>query len=219
MVKAEFVFMTGGEVEDEVAEAQHSHELAEGRMENSAQVELLTAIREMSRAEARLNAADTAAALTFERAALAALQRAFDRRRYLLRTLPERTRIDLSRRLTGELATARSSTATASTPDKPLLQEARAVLQELRDDEAVTNNRARLAARLLALGPNDEALQKAALQLTAASDDASRHAAVQLSQRAVAALLKEAMGARAPVVIERDPLTGRLVQELSRGGR
>ena len=28
MVKAEFVFMTGGEVADEVAEAEHAHELA-----------------------------------------------------------------------------------------------------------------------------------------------------------------------------------------------
>ncbi len=100
MVKAEFVFMTGGEVADEIEEAEHAHELAEGRFENTAQVELLTAIREMSRAEARLNAADTAQALTYERAALRALQRAFDRRRYLLRTLPERARIDPARRLT-----------------------------------------------------------------------------------------------------------------------
>ena len=42
----------------------------------------------MSRAEARLNSADTTEALVNERAALRALQRAFDRRRYLLRTLP-----------------------------------------------------------------------------------------------------------------------------------
>ena len=96
MVKAEFVFMTGGEVEDEVAEAEAGHELAEGRGENQSQVDLLAAMREMSRAEARLNAGDTAQALVFERAALRALQRAFDRRRYLLRTLPERARIDTS---------------------------------------------------------------------------------------------------------------------------
>ena len=63
--------------------------------ENQSQVDLLAAIREMSRAEARLNDGDTGQALVFERAALKALQRAFDRRRYLLRTLPERTRIDL----------------------------------------------------------------------------------------------------------------------------
>ncbi len=61
MVKAEFVFMTGGEVEDEVAEAEAGHELAEGRGENQSQVDLLAAIREMSRAEARLNAGDTGA--------------------------------------------------------------------------------------------------------------------------------------------------------------
>ncbi len=109
MVKAEFVFMTGGQVEDEVAEAEAGHELAEGRGENQSQVDLLAAIREMSRAEARLNAGDTAQALVFERAALRALQRAFDRRRYLLRTLPERARIDPGRRLTGDRKDAKAS--------------------------------------------------------------------------------------------------------------
>ena len=96
MVRAEFVFMTGGEVVDEVEEATASHELTEGRLENRGQSELVAAIREMSRAEARLNAADATAALVFERAALKALQRAFDRRRYLLRAHP-RARADRSR--------------------------------------------------------------------------------------------------------------------------
>jgi hypothetical protein len=223
--------MTGGHVEDEVEEAEQAHELAEGRMENSAQVELLAAIREMSRAEARLNAGDTTQGLQFERAALNALQRAFDRRRYLLRTLPERTRIDPSRRLTGELATARSSTQSPSSMGDPLFDEARAVLQELgrwhaRLQSAVAecgsvsaSDLVSIAARLLALDPNDKGLQAAALQLTAASEVAARLAAVQQAQRAVAERLRARMPASTTLSISRDAVTGRLVQELQQKGR
>ena len=107
MVRSEVVFLSGGEVQDEVAEAEHSHELQEGRLENAGRVEMLRAINDMSRAEALLNGGDTAGALVFERSALAALQRAFDRRRYFLRTTPERSRIDPSRRLSGDLEKAR----------------------------------------------------------------------------------------------------------------
>ena len=175
MVKAEFEFMTGGVVEDEIEEATHSHELAEGRLENTGQLELITAIREMSRAEARLNSAATTEALVNERAALRALQRAFDRRRYLLRTLPERARIDLSRRLSGDLDTARSSTQPpgATNPD-PFLDRARDVLRELSEARAPINPPA-LASRLLALDPASEELQKAALQVAAARDTCGPH--------------------------------------------
>ena len=171
MVKAEFVFMTGGEVEDEVAEAEAGHELAEGRGENQSQVDLLAAIREMSRAEARLNAGDTAQALVFERAALRALQRAFDRRRYLLRTLPERARIDTSRRLTGDLKDARSSTRDARPhePDRGAVA-ARAALQGL--GAAVARGLAAdpaLASQLLAVDPESADLRRAALTLSTSS--------------------------------------------------
>jgi hypothetical protein len=108
MVRAEFVFMTGGHVHDEVEEAEASHELAEGRFENEAMVEMLAASAHMSRAERHLVDGDTAQALVAERLALTALQRAFDRRRYFLRTTPERSRIDLDRRLSGSLDDARA---------------------------------------------------------------------------------------------------------------
>ena len=50
---------------------------------------MLRAINFMSRAEAELNAGRAVEALVLEREALKALERAFDRRRYFLRTLPE----------------------------------------------------------------------------------------------------------------------------------
>src|SRR6185503_14913448 len=56
--------------------------------------------------EKALTGADTAAALVAERAAVAALQRAFTRERYLLRALASRTRLDPARRLTGSLSEA-----------------------------------------------------------------------------------------------------------------
>ena len=118
MVRSEVVFLSGGEVEDEVEEAAQSDELQEGRLENAGRAEMLRAINEMSRAEARLNAGDTVEALVFERAALKALQRAFDRRRYFLRTMPERARIDASRRLSGDRKDAQSFTR-PSAPDTP----------------------------------------------------------------------------------------------------
>jgi hypothetical protein len=216
MVQSEFVFMTGGHVHDEVEEAEQSHEIAEGRLENSATVEMMNAIREMSRAEARLNAGDTGGALPRERAALAALQRAFDRRRYFLRTLPERSRIDVTRRLSGELETARSSTMpeVASSAD-PVVQDARAILAELNDLDAGSAH-AVLASRLLALDPSSEALQASALRLSAAGDPESVRAASADAQSAVVGVLRERLGRQIRMPLERDPVRGRLHQELRR---
>jgi len=219
MVKAEFEFMTGGVVEDEVEEAAHSHELAEGRFENEGQVELITAIREMARAEARLNTADTGQALVSERAALRALQRAFDRRRYLLRTLPERARIDLSRRLSGELDGARSSTQQVAAASRdPFLDRARDLLREIDALEPALSNAPALASRVLALDPASEDLQKAAIQLAAARDPSALATALHDAQRLVAGAMKVRLAKPAPTGIRRDPLDGRLVQELSDGG-
>ena len=105
-VRANFVFLLGGHVEDEEVEAEQSHEIAEGRLQNTARRDINRAIGDMTRAEQGLVAADTSAALPPARAAVESLQRAFGRARYLLRTLPVRSRIDPSRRLTGALAGA-----------------------------------------------------------------------------------------------------------------
>ena len=110
------VFLGGGEVEDEVEEAAHSDELAEGRMQNTGRVEMMRALNAMSRAEALLNEGRPKEALVFEREALASLERALDRRRYFLRTLPDRSRIDVTRRLTGTRTDARSWLRDQSSP-------------------------------------------------------------------------------------------------------
>ena len=105
-VRANFVFLMGGQVEDEEAEAEHSHEIQEGRLENTARREIIDAIQHMGKVEIGLAAINTSAALPPARAAVEALQRAFGRNRYILRTLPVRSRVDPSRRLTGEISTA-----------------------------------------------------------------------------------------------------------------
>ncbi len=106
MVRAEFVFMLGGEVEDEEVEAEQSTELQEGRLRNHGQSDLRAATIAMSQAEKYLTAANTTEALKAERAAVAALQRAFAHDRYILRALATRSQLDLSRRLTGTLSGA-----------------------------------------------------------------------------------------------------------------
>jgi hypothetical protein len=60
----------------------------------------------MTRVEQGLTAIDVAAALPPAKAAVESLQRAFGRSRYLLRSLATRSRLDPSRRLTGDLAGA-----------------------------------------------------------------------------------------------------------------
>jgi hypothetical protein len=117
-VRAEFVFMMGGELADapdvngsltdlnEEAEAEGESDLLAGRMANQGRVALLRAIRYMSRAAASLTTAELSPALIHERAALAQLERAFSRTRIILRALTERERLDLSRRLTGVLTDA-----------------------------------------------------------------------------------------------------------------
>jgi hypothetical protein len=108
MIRAEFVFMLGGEVEDEDVEAEQSTELQEGRLQNHGQRDLRNATVAMSRAEQFLTAGNPGAALAAEHAAVDALQRAFAKDRYILRALAARTELDLSRRLTGDLARASS---------------------------------------------------------------------------------------------------------------
>src|SRR5262249_12539228 len=101
MIRSEFVFMLGGEIEDEEVEAEQSTELQEGRLANRGQRDLRAATVAMSQAEKFLTGANTTEALKAERAAVVALQRAFARDRYILRALATRSQLDLSRRLTG----------------------------------------------------------------------------------------------------------------------
>ena len=106
MIRAELVFMLGGEIEDEEVEAQQSTELQEGRLQNRGQRDLRAATVAMSQAEKLLTGGTTREALTAERAAVTALERAFSRDRYILRALAGRTELDPARRLTGNLSQA-----------------------------------------------------------------------------------------------------------------
>ena len=114
-VRAEFVFMMGGELEDaaietsgtlelnEAAEAEAEGDLLAGRLQNQGRVDMMRAIRAMSRASAALTGTNLDQALRDERAALDNLMRAFARSRFILRALTRRERIDLDRRLSGSL--------------------------------------------------------------------------------------------------------------------
>lgn len=154
-VRAEVVFLSGGDIADEVEEAEHSHELQEGRLENVGRAEMVRAMAEMSRAESALTAGDLRAALRFERAALGALQRAFDRRRYFLRTPTERTRIDQSRRLSGDRRGAVGGTHSSERlagPDHRASAAIDRAAEALRSPVVPT---AALMAELVAVAPDD----------------------------------------------------------------
>jgi hypothetical protein len=114
-VRAEFVFMMGGEIAEDVVAAAGLNELDEtkeaeaegdilaGRLANRGRLDLVRAIRSMSRAATELTSKDLVKALEDEKAALVYLQGAFARARYILRALTERERLDMSRRLTGSI--------------------------------------------------------------------------------------------------------------------
>jgi hypothetical protein len=115
-VRAEFVFMMGGELEEDIAaeasmddlneeaHAELDDEAIAGRLRNRGRLDLLRAIRAMSRANAALLDSELERARAEERAAIDLLQTAFSRTRYILRALTERERLDPSRRLSGDLA-------------------------------------------------------------------------------------------------------------------
>lgn len=156
MVRANFIFLLGGSVEDEVEEAEHSHEIQEGRLENSARLEINRAIDLMSRAEQALIAVSTGEALPPARLAVEALQRAFGRNRYFMRTIPVRSRIDPSRRLTGDA----SSAATWRRDQVPL------------PPDPPADTARRLVGRLIELAPSLTARTASPAELTALTEEA-----------------------------------------------
>ena len=176
MIRAEFVFMLGGEVQDEEVEAEQSTELQEGRLQNRGQRDLRAATIAMSQAEKLLTGTNTAEALVAERAAVAALQRAFARDRYILRALASRANLDPARRLTGDLKGA--SGWVRSIAPEPEDRRA-AQLQDLmagigafmRDANALGSAGAAVLARqALRIDPESIALRGAATDLQAVAD-------------------------------------------------
>jgi hypothetical protein len=189
-VRASFVFMLGGELEDIETEASDVPELHEeneaageqdllaGRMQNRGRQDVLVAIRRMSDAATALVVPDTETALAAERAAVAALQRAFSKSRLILRTFNTREQIDPSRRLTmqdkGEASWRRA--AADPTPDPRT-----AALRQAFDAVAQVGSRAaygppererltRAAEEILRADPRSTEVAGAASRLTAAAD-------------------------------------------------
>lgn len=196
MVRSQFLFSMGthGRVEDEEEEAESSNEIQEGRLQNKGQSELTQAVDLMTLAERHLTNAETGDALTAQRAALAAVQRAQSRQRYFLRTIPTASRIDQTRRLTGSLADAASSQhpAPAGSPDtraatlRTLLADCArltAMLGSAEPPKAQTPSRAlssmsdlasSIGARMMALDPTSTPLHATAASLLQVAPLAAR---------------------------------------------
>jgi len=194
--------------------------LTEGRLQNTGRVEMLRAINAMSRAEAQLNDGRAEEALVLEKQALASLERALDRRRYFLRTLPDRSRIDNSRRLTGERKDARSWLVDPmSTTGAPGIERMRAVMRELA--AAATSHAAldaSLAARVAAIDPASADLQRAAVALASASTDATRRTALESAMQAVSTHALAALPGSASVPLPDHSYDGRFGDQLRARG-
>jgi hypothetical protein len=207
MIRAEFVFMLGGEIEDEDVEAEQSNELQEGRLQNRGQRDVRAATVAMSQAQKLLTAADTANALVAERAAVVALQRAFSRDRYILRALATRAPLDLTRRLTGNMTGAADWRRTP--PDTPanrtiarledLLSGIAALMRDAgaADATAFRSQALVLAEEALRIDAGSEALRQAAAELQRAADAGDRSVRVRATMAATAAVAKDARAAHA----------------------
>ncbi len=207
-VRAEFVFMMGGEFAqevtgedgsmelDETAEAEGESDLAAGRMVNRGRTALLSAVRAMSRAAVALNTANLTPALAQEKLALTQLQEAFARNRFLMRALSQREQLDLTRRLTGRLdSIARGSARVPTGQSNARTEELRGLLSELTSAVAAratadnaTSGFVDLAERLLQTDASSPATQRIARQLTEASAAPSTRTVQALLDSAVTGL-------------------------------
>ena len=182
-VRGNFVFLMGGHVEDEVEEAEHSSEIQEGRLENTATREIWRAVSFMTAVEQALAAHDTGGALTAAMKAVEALQRAFTRNRYILRTLPSRLRIDPSRRLSGDLDEARDG----SRPVRPATEAASHLLSR------------QLLAEMIALIPALRASPRSPETVTTLSSAAERALAAAAADRQWSAIAEAILRLRGSV--------------------
>ncbi len=219
MVRAEFVFLMGGEVQDEVEEAAQAPDLAEGRQQNQGQSALLDATRAMSRAEARLTAGDTTTALVAEREALRFLQQAFDRRRFLLRPIAERARIDPARRLQGTLPRTAGPRLAVAEPDTPqgwgAIERAAVAVARARADTSA--DLIPVAAALTAIDRADAEVARAVAALVAAADRDARRAALAVAQRLVHVAAARVL-VHAPAAIPTPSVSGGVADALRRQG-
>jgi hypothetical protein len=190
-VRAQFVFMMGGELADEPlpsedmttlheeAEADGESDILAGRGANAGRVALVAAIRSMSSAATLLNSANVTDALEWERTALKALERAFSHTRIILRALSEAEKLDMSRRMTGPLLEAGREARASATPESNARVVAlRGVLAGVAALAAGTPVGASdthaaaavaLAERVLRVAPSETALQAIASHLNGAA--------------------------------------------------
>jgi hypothetical protein len=165
------------ELNEEAHAAADEDEAIAGRLRNRNRLDLLRAIRAMSRAATTLNDAEPSRALPDEREALTMLQRAFSRTRYILRTLTERERIDLARRLTGSLgAVTRDARPVDVLPANNLVLAERQALADIASIAGAVelsgdagSRVTALAQSLLGLNPAARDLQAVATLLTDAA--------------------------------------------------
>lgn len=246
-VRAEFVFMLGGELEDapdatasmtdlnETAEAEGESDILAGRNANAGHMALVRAIRAMSRAAASLNVTEPTTALPYEHDALTNLESAFSRTRILLRALSTRERLDLSRRLTGVLTDAVRDARPAPEPElsarvvalRRVLADVASLAGQRQLDRDASARAALLAEQVLQVDASAKALQDVAARLTAAAsasdkgdDKRARAALDDASAGLVAALHRELPDAPMTTV---DPaaarMNGALADALRRGNR
>jgi hypothetical protein len=227
-VRANFIFLLGGEVEDEIVEAEASHEIQEGRLANQARREIVAATIAMQKVERALAVVAVRPSLPPAQDAVKALQRAFGHSRYLLRALPARIRIDPARRLSGDVTGARDwpRDLAPATGDREADASRRAVAEAVAIAKApgaadARERLARLAEAVLAIAPGRPDLQTSARRVLDARDffasgDAAKGRAAL--DEAVAPLLARAQRGRvdAPPV-PRD--AARLAGALAGGGR
>jgi hypothetical protein len=240
-VRAEFVFMMGGELEDDESlsgtlmvdeheEAEAESDLLAGRMQNRGRIEMQRAIRAMSRAASLLTNADLERALVDERAALDNLMRAFSRSRILLRALSQRERLDLERRLSGSLADAASQARAApEAPAQARLRSLRAVLARIagsrnQSTDSAVRALSSAAVDLVRIDPADDSLRAIAGSLeriTNSETESARSGEVEAVALRLAARIREVLPA-APAegpTSRSNRLRGALADELAARGR
>ena len=190
-VRAEFVFMMGGELEDapvadvevgmttlnETAEAEGEADILDGRGMNRGRLALVRAIRHMSNAVTLLNETDVVPALAREKTALKELEQAFAHTRIILRALTQAEKLDLSRRMTGPLIEAgRDVHPVPLAENSSRIIALRGVLAGIAELLGVTNaeagatqRAAELAERVLRVDPSAKPLQDIASRLNEAA--------------------------------------------------
>jgi hypothetical protein len=241
-VRAEFVFMLGGELADapdatadlndlnEEKEAEGEADILAGRNANAGHVALLRAIRAMSRAAASLTVSEPTTALPYEHTALTELESAFSRSRILLRALTTRERLDLSRRLTGSLSDAARDVSASAQPSmtsrvvalRRVLSDLAALAGEKSLTPANATTTSVIAERLLRIDPSSKALQtvatdvsSAATAMTEHNDRAAHDALDRASTGIVTALRGDLLDAPSAAKSESDlQLNGALVDAL-----